>query len=78
MPPAQPTEVRGRLREAVAWNRTHYVTAIAGWLARLSHAFVALVRDLAGTPGDGSHTPAQLDDVLDARADDDGIDATGL
>jgi hypothetical protein len=49
------------------------------WLARFPGLLARLVRDLASeaapTLTDGD---AQVDDVLDAARDDDGMEATGL
>lgn len=52
-------------------------------LVRLWHTIVGLFRDLAWPLGDGSNSQsevsqAQVDDVMDATRDDDGMDATGL
>jgi hypothetical protein len=61
--------------EPVAYDS--HVSFIAQWLVRLSHALLSLVRDLTGASR-GASSLAQVDDVLDARGDDDGMDTTGL
>lgn len=46
---------------------------------RLIARAISLVHDLASGSSPDTHTSAaQVDDVLDAALDDDGMDATGL
>ena len=48
------------------------------WLTRLPGLLACLVRDLASQAATVTDGDAQVDDVLDAAHDDDGMDATGL
>jgi len=63
------------------------ISAVMGTLRWVERTFSALIYDLAhagkgagGAVSDspGEATEAQVDDVMDAMLDEDGIDATGL